>query len=160
MTNPLFPIEDTLGLVVWTAAEMAVTLVCIGIPASRSLCKRFRDRLVSEYSSEYRKKAQQVYALRSIGGSQRQRRPDEGNGDINTLAPPAATAAVRTIGLGGPYTMSSITGPNRVAVQGYDRSDEEVLLESPGRGGQHRAPPPATLGTGIIITEEFRVTRT
>lgn len=163
-------LKDTVGLVVWTAAEMAVTLVCIGIPASRSLCKQFRAQLVSGYPSDYKKKAQQVYGLRSIGGSQGQRphRLEEGvdNNDALIALPPPVNQhhhlhhhhhAGRPIGLGGQYaTTSSITGPNRV--QCYNKSDEEVLLDSSGRSRD--APSLPTLGAGIRITEEFQVTRT
>ncbi|KAK7751401.1 hypothetical protein SLS62_006657 [Diatrype stigma] len=102
------PEEETVGLIVWTAAEMAVTLFCIGIPASRSLCKQFRDRLVSEHNSDYKKKVQQLYGLRRTSGSQGQgaRRLEEGD-NIDAR-------------------------PRRV--QCYNKSDEQVLLEPPASG--------------------------
>lgn len=138
---------------------MAVTLICIGIPASRSLCKQFRDRLVSEkYNSDYKKRVQQIYGLRRLSGGQDQgapRRLEEGDASITPQPPPPLVShhhdhTSRPMALGGPYaTTSLITGPRRV--QCYNKSDEQVLLDSPAPGQQD---------TGIRITEEFRVTRT
>lgn len=67
--------ETTLPLIVWSAAEMAITLVCIGIPVLRPLYKRMylRFRRQSAHSSEYlqqldRSKEQPGFALQTIGG--------------------------------------------------------------------------------------------
>ncbi|KAK3294502.1 uncharacterized protein B0H64DRAFT_188895 [Chaetomium fimeti] len=38
---------DTVGLIVWSAAEIAVTMVCIGIPICRPLYKQWLDRMLS-----------------------------------------------------------------------------------------------------------------
>ncbi|EGO57948.1 hypothetical protein NEUTE1DRAFT_137717 [Neurospora tetrasperma FGSC 2508] len=71
----LSSVETTLPLIVWSAAEMAITLVCIGIPVLRPLYKRMylRFRRQSAHSSEYlqqldRSKEQPGFALQTIGG--------------------------------------------------------------------------------------------
>ncbi|KAK3391827.1 hypothetical protein B0T20DRAFT_362125 [Sordaria brevicollis] len=70
-------LRDTVGLIVWSAAEMGVTLICIGIPVCRPLYKRLYTRFrsqVSGSSSGYLKQTEQSkgdqpgYALRTIGG--------------------------------------------------------------------------------------------
>lgn len=147
---------------------MAVTLICIGIPASRSLCKYFRARLVSEYSSDYRKIAEHVYGLRTIGGGSRGQhgsRRISANANINTdvehgVDVPRRTAITgRAVGLTGPYnTMAHISGPERKPQQVlYSQSDEEILLEL-NRGGGRSGPSPVMPDRQIRITEEFHVT--
>ncbi|KAK4149178.1 hypothetical protein C8A00DRAFT_47148 [Chaetomidium leptoderma] len=52
---------DTVGLIVWSAAEIAVTMICIGIPVCRPLYKRWLDKLSTNRSggaSGYRKQEQ------------------------------------------------------------------------------------------------------
>ncbi|EAQ87745.1 hypothetical protein CHGG_04364 [Chaetomium globosum CBS 148.51] len=39
--------DDTVGLIVWSAAEIAVTMICIGIPICRPLYKQWLDRVLS-----------------------------------------------------------------------------------------------------------------
>ncbi|KAH6856277.1 hypothetical protein B0I37DRAFT_351358 [Chaetomium sp. MPI-CAGE-AT-0009] len=74
---------DTVGLIVWSAAEIAVTMVCIGIPICRPLYKQWLDRMLSYGSGigsgGYQKQKGQErsgedssrrgYGLRTIGGS-------------------------------------------------------------------------------------------
>lgn len=78
-TNPtLTPsTEDSVGLIVWSSAEMAITLICIGIPVCRPLYKRAFRRIFGETSSSagYRKQsnnhdggASNSVPLRTIGG--------------------------------------------------------------------------------------------
>lgn len=42
--------EDSVGLIVWSSAEMAITLICIGIPVCRPLYKRAFRRMFGESS--------------------------------------------------------------------------------------------------------------
>ena len=75
-TNRSLPLtETTVPLIVWSAAEMAITLICIGIPVLRPLYKRIysRFRTLSARSSGYLKQSdpsreQPGYALHTIGG--------------------------------------------------------------------------------------------
>lgn len=48
--------EDTVGLIVWSAAEISVTMVCIGIPVCRPLYKNFLNKLTSSFNSTGYKK--------------------------------------------------------------------------------------------------------
>ena len=144
----------------WTAAEMAVTLVCIGIPASRSLCKYFRARLVSEYSNDYRKTAEYVYGLRTIGGGSRaQRRSRPISANVNVRVNTTANDSWVVESDERPIAIASPDGKPQRSF--YTQSDEEILLESPRAGGRVGAPL-STLPApdrGIRITEEIRVTR-
>lgn len=73
--SPLTLTETTVPLIVWSAAEIAVTLICIGIPVLRPLYKRIylRFRTQSAHSSRYLKQSdrsrgeQPGYALHTIG---------------------------------------------------------------------------------------------
>ncbi|KAH6647736.1 hypothetical protein BKA67DRAFT_539582 [Truncatella angustata] len=44
-------LKDTVGLIVWSTAEIAVTMICIGIPICRPLYKTFLETLSSRLSS-------------------------------------------------------------------------------------------------------------
>ena len=68
-------VGDTVGLIVWSSAEMGVTLICIGIPVCRPLYKRIYRRFRSQAtgSSGYLKQTdpsrdQPGFALHTIGG--------------------------------------------------------------------------------------------
>ncbi|KAK4147375.1 uncharacterized protein C8A04DRAFT_34094 [Dichotomopilus funicola] len=43
-------LKDSVGLIVWSSAEMAITLICIGIPVCRPLYKRAFRRMFGESS--------------------------------------------------------------------------------------------------------------
>ncbi|KAK4034169.1 hypothetical protein C8A01DRAFT_18968, partial [Parachaetomium inaequale] len=68
--------EDSVGLIVWSSAEMAITLICIGIPVCRPLYKRAFRRIFGETSSAgYHKQSgdrggneSNSVPLRTIGG--------------------------------------------------------------------------------------------
>ncbi|KAI1871210.1 uncharacterized protein JN550_004655 [Neoarthrinium moseri] len=65
-------LRDTVGLIVWSAAEIAVTMICIGIPVCRPLYKTFLDRLNSSIGSGYFKgssAAAAPLALHTFGGT-------------------------------------------------------------------------------------------
>ncbi|KAH6640342.1 hypothetical protein F5144DRAFT_91105 [Chaetomium tenue] len=70
-------LKDSVGLIVWSAAEMSITLICIGIPVCRPLYKRAFRRLFGETSSAgYQKQSgdgggdnqSNSVPLRTIGG--------------------------------------------------------------------------------------------
>lgn len=42
--------EATVGLIVWSAAEISVTMICIGIPICRPLYRTFLEKLTSQLS--------------------------------------------------------------------------------------------------------------
>ncbi|RYP34649.1 hypothetical protein DL767_004209 [Monosporascus sp. MG133] len=132
---------------------MTVTLVCIRIPASRALCKRFVGQLVTGELGEYREKTDQVYGLRTIGESNKRRnRLNEGDAGA---CEPVSHCPDHQIGVGGRYIASPITGSYRT--QCYRWSGEEILFEADGEGGNGPSLPVPE--TGIRITEQFRVKR-
>merc|ERR1712000_483207 len=68
-------LRDSVGIIVWSSAEQAVTMICIGIPVCRPLYKGYLDRWTShKTSSRYENlngpqlNAGQV-PLHTIGGS-------------------------------------------------------------------------------------------
>ncbi|KAK4156596.1 hypothetical protein C8A00DRAFT_40981 [Chaetomidium leptoderma] len=82
-------LHDSVGLIVWSSAEMAITLICIGIPVCRPLYKRAFRRIFGESSSAgYQKQS---------AGQDGNGNPDNGNGggggDSNSVP-------LRTIGGG------------------------------------------------------------
>ncbi|KAL2140142.1 hypothetical protein VTI28DRAFT_4224 [Corynascus sepedonium] len=67
-------LKDSVGLIVWSVAEMAITLICIGIPVCRPLYKQaFRRILGESRSAGYQKQSAgkdegNSVPLRTIGG--------------------------------------------------------------------------------------------
>ncbi|KAK4120104.1 hypothetical protein N657DRAFT_580427 [Parathielavia appendiculata] len=69
-------LKDSVGLIVWSSAEMAITLICIGIPVCRPLYRRAFRLLLGEISSSaegYQKQSagpdgSHSLPLRTIGG--------------------------------------------------------------------------------------------
>lgn len=66
--------DDSVGLIVWSSAEMAITMVCIGIPVCLPLYKRIYLQFRTEHSSTgYQKQSAEgressSVALQTIGG--------------------------------------------------------------------------------------------
>ncbi|KAG4271305.1 hypothetical protein FPRO04_11067 [Fusarium proliferatum] len=61
--------KDPVGLIVWSAAEMTVTMICIGIPVCRPLYKKYFSKWSSRNSSKYQQNSSASYPLQTIGGS-------------------------------------------------------------------------------------------
>ncbi|KAF9872682.1 hypothetical protein CkaCkLH20_09861 [Colletotrichum karsti] len=66
--------KDTVGLIVWHAAELATTLVCIGIPVCRPLFKSWLDLWTSRNGSKptrgpYTRDMTGSFMMRTIGGT-------------------------------------------------------------------------------------------
>lgn len=63
-------LKDTVGPIVWSVCEIAVTMICIGIPVCRPLYKRFFQKLTSGNASNDNKRHNAPpLALYTIGGS-------------------------------------------------------------------------------------------
>lgn len=61
--------EKTVSAIVWSAAEIAVTLICIGIPVCRPLYKRICQKLTSnDAGSSTNPPSAVVLAVRTVGG--------------------------------------------------------------------------------------------
>ncbi|KAJ0340995.1 hypothetical protein COL154_012069 [Colletotrichum chrysophilum] len=65
--------KDTVGLIVWHAAELATTLVCIGIPVCRPLFKEWLNLWTSRSGSKrtgpYTRDMTGSFMMRTIGGT-------------------------------------------------------------------------------------------
>ncbi|KAK3905605.1 hypothetical protein C8A05DRAFT_12588, partial [Staphylotrichum tortipilum] len=144
-------LKDSVGLIVWSSAEMAVTLICIGIPVCRPLYKRAFRRLFGETGNSsthgYQKQSRGIdgsnsVPLRTIGG-----------GMIGPDGVPISSAAARKqggvsghttdkdagegsddnisfrevkIGVNGPFTRTTV-GRGRRGSADQGSSDEEIL---------------------------------
>lgn len=62
-------LKETVSAIVWSAAEIAVTLICIGIPVCRPLYKRICQKLTSnDAGSSTNPPSAVVLAVRTVGG--------------------------------------------------------------------------------------------
>ncbi|RFN52106.1 hypothetical protein FIE12Z_3658 [Fusarium flagelliforme] len=127
---------DTVPLIIWSAAEMAVTLICIGIPILRPLWRRVLHN--SNLSSEryYRKQEEnnneQSYNMDSMP-------PSNGNRRGFHKSHPK-------LGIRGPGTITRIAGDNK--------SDESILGPE-YRQGKGSSPSPAP--GGIHVKQDVHV---
>ena len=105
-------IEDTVPLIIWSAAEMAVTLMCIGIPILRPLYRRavYGSNLSSDryYKKHGDGTDERSYDLRNMPAS-------NGATESNRGFP----SADLKLGIRGPTTVTQIAGDNH--------SDESIL---------------------------------
>ncbi|CAM1502522.1 Fc.00g045060.m01.CDS01 [Cosmosporella sp. VM-42] len=105
--------EDTVGLIIWSAAEMAVTLVCVGIPVLRPLYRRVRHG--SNFSSEgyYKKQSDGNY---------------EGSYDLNSMPKSKGGVEVNHRGFPNADPKLGIRGPSTITrIAGDNQSDESIL---------------------------------
>ncbi|KAF9877444.1 hypothetical protein CkaCkLH20_05144 [Colletotrichum karsti] len=142
-------LNDTVGLIVWSAAEIAVTMICIGIPVCRPLYKRYLEKLTSRDSDKYPEHSEGAsYGLRTFGGAPmhpgQQVKDDEGSDGADSI-----TKTERKLGFGGPFTKSYATGGKPVT--GDNQSDEEIL------GPDFRRSQRAATGSPDKITVTYEV---
>ncbi|KAL4722198.1 hypothetical protein ACLX1H_010975 [Fusarium chlamydosporum] len=120
---------DTVPLIIWSAAEMAVTLVCIGIPILRPLWRRaiHGSDLSSEryYQKQDDRNDAQTYKMGNM---------PHGNGDSHGFpeSPPK-------LGIRGPSTITRIAGDNKSdeSILGPEYRDQQGSSPSPGAYGIH-----------------------
>ncbi|KAM6519004.1 hypothetical protein FALCPG4_012660 [Fusarium falciforme] len=121
-------LKDTVGLIVWSAAEISVTMICIGIPVCRPLYKKYLEKLTSRDGSKYRnyqdRSERGSYPLKTFGGSTMRPGQDTKDGDTSD-GEDSITKAERKLGIGGPFTKSYVRGGERV--RGDNQSDEQIL---------------------------------
>ncbi|KAF5645100.1 integral membrane protein pth11 [Fusarium sp. NRRL 52700] len=114
--------KSTVGLIVWSAAEIAVTMICIGIPVCRPLYKQYLDRWTSRDGSKYKEQsAGGSHPLQTIGGSY-----INANTDVSSEGCKAAEQE-KKIGLKGPFTKTRIYSKPAERVRRDDQSDESIL---------------------------------
>ncbi|ROV94564.1 hypothetical protein VMCG_08147 [Cytospora schulzeri] len=171
-------LEATVGLIVWSAAEMALTMVCIGIPVLRPLFSRWfpilagssRDRHRYNrynnnnnnnnndncYNSEEGRGGGPVFTMHTIGGKTMKGRGGRsggaggGGGGGGGGNDRGFPHAPAGSGLRGPTTRTRISAQD----DGGHGSEEEIL------GSVHRhsgAAAAADQGDGILVREDVRV---
>ncbi|KAK4194408.1 hypothetical protein QBC40DRAFT_34878 [Triangularia verruculosa] len=129
-------LKDTVGLIVWSAAEIAITMICIGIPVVRPLYKGFLEKLSSNArsTSGYKKQTRsgQRYGLKTIGGStmpgasRLESEATDVEGDDGDTKANKQRLKEMKLGMNGPYSHSEAVGGRSVPV---NESDEEILGE-------------------------------
>ncbi|VUC25269.1 unnamed protein product [Clonostachys rosea] len=143
-------LKDVVSIIIWAAAEIAVTMVCIGIPICRPLYKDYLSRLSSRDTSKYKGLSGErrgggkggatasggSVPLRTIGGSVSAR------GDLKRA----------DSGLAGGTT----TTVSKAFYIGEGGSDEEIL-DPAYMPGKYSPPNPER---AIRVTEEYEVTST
>ncbi|KAK4184627.1 hypothetical protein QBC35DRAFT_46590 [Podospora australis] len=148
-------LKDSVGLIVWSSAEMAITLICIGIPVCRPLYKRAFRRLWGESATAgYRKQSGgkdgdgSSHALHTIGGgvlgsdgkSIPKKQLAKGQSTGGGVASHGATMTGQNgsadnlsfsdvkLGVNGPFTMTTV-GRGRNHSGGDNSSNEDILDE-------------------------------
>lgn len=136
-------LKDSVGIIVWSAAEMAVTMICIGIPVCRPLYKDYIDRLTSRNTSKYKDISGNgvgAMPLRTIGGSEIP--GSESQAALDSKRRAAVPRELR------PDTRQS-------SYRTGNQSDEDIL----GEGVKVAHGDQFLDGNGIVVTEEYTVTR-
>ncbi|KAK2000578.1 hypothetical protein LX36DRAFT_418290 [Colletotrichum falcatum] len=140
--------KDTVQLIVWHACELAVTMVCIGIPVCRPLYKGWINKLSSRGGSNsgtYTKNladSNSAFGLKTIGGTDYTVRvgnktPDvDLNGTAVRSGKGANGGTTRSMGkaYGDDNSVDSILGPDERHSQGRNMDNDGYSTED-GQGG-------------------------
>ncbi|RGP76940.1 hypothetical protein FLONG3_5024 [Fusarium longipes] len=119
--------KDPMGLIVWSAAEITVTMVCIGIPVCRPLYKKCFKRWTSRGSSNYPNSGAS-YPLQTIGGGILPAKRANRNGSASTSDTQDQIRNYEPkFGMGGPFARTKVYPKNDVGRHGDDQSEEEIL---------------------------------
>ncbi|KAK3389998.1 hypothetical protein B0H63DRAFT_106289 [Podospora didyma] len=147
-------LKTSVGLIVWSAAEMAITLICIGIPVCRPLYKGMFRRFWPEGGSSngggYKKQSggnDSSYVLRTIGGgavgldgkpipknhraggaTNNSTVNKSGNRDRDGATDDSLSFTDVKLGVNGPFTRTTV-GRGRKGSIADNTSDEEILDE-------------------------------
>lgn len=141
-------------MIVWHAAELSVTMVCIGIPVCRPLYKNWFDRNI--FSSKRRVTTEDttgdngVYTLHTIGGSEfnkNQQPADDRENDSDIVLRDDIPSF----------------GPNQVVIKSSGRShsittSQESILGAESRDAERPSDdtaPKETNTKGILVKTEF-----
>ncbi|KAF6785191.1 hypothetical protein CSOJ01_15634 [Colletotrichum sojae] len=132
--------------------EIAVTMVCIGIPIARPLYKRYLDKLTSRDTSKYRHQSEAAsYGLRTFGGSTMH--PGKGK-DGGETSDSGSDPVPKKLGLGGSFTKAYAVG-GKPHVRGDDESEDSILSPDFRRSQRAMEAP----GSGITVTYEVHTSR-
>ncbi|KAL9567218.1 hypothetical protein ACKAV7_008648 [Fusarium commune] len=116
--------KDPAGLIVWSAAEMTVTMICIGIPVCRPLYKKY----FGKWSSRNKSKDQEQnsgasYPLQTIGGSTMY--PAQVHKKESTSE--ASVKEYQGKGISSSYSKNKVFAKGVERVYGENQSEEEIL---------------------------------
>ncbi|KAF4332014.1 integral membrane protein pth11 [Fusarium beomiforme] len=116
--------KDPVGLIVWTAAEITVTMICIGIAVCRPLYKKCFSKWSSRNSSKYREhNSGASYPLQTIGGSTRY--PAQVHKKDSTAE--ASVKEYERKGARIEYSKSKVFAQGAERGYGENQSEEEIL---------------------------------
>ncbi|KAF9768753.1 hypothetical protein IL306_013901 [Fusarium sp. DS 682] len=116
--------KDPVGLIVWSAAEMTVTMICISIPVCRPLYKKYFSKWSSCGSSKYREQNSGAsYPLQTIGGStmypaQVHKKDSKSEASVKEY---------ERKDVGGSYTKNRVFAKGTEKGYGENESEEEIL---------------------------------
>ncbi|KAL6860316.1 hypothetical protein ACO1O0_004343 [Amphichorda felina] len=159
-------LHDSVGLIVWSSAEMAITLICIGIPVClplyKSIYRRFRSGQSSNNTPYRSEQKSGSIPLQTIGGgyiSKDGQHVSKSNTSSGGKVGRRLTDA--KLGIRGTTTKTYIGGGGRKNSSGANTSDEEILGEqhSQNSGGQWSQDfdEDGRRGQGIVVTKSYRV---
>lgn len=143
LTGLLSCTGDSVGLIVWSNAEMAITLICIGIPVCRPLYRRIFSNMSSSRSTGYQKQGpsndnHSSIALRTIGGGAVDRDGQFVSSKRNDTRPKDSESETSLnevkIGVNGPFTRTKVGTGRRDSIR--DDTSAEGILEAEYRSGQ------------------------
>lgn len=122
--------EDPMGLIVWSAAEMTVTMVCIGIPVCRPLYKKYFRKWTTRNSSNYpENNSGASYPLQTIGGGiiPAKRADRNGSGNSSDTHGKIMREHERKLGIGSSLSRTKVYPKGDGRHHGDDQSEEEIL---------------------------------
>ncbi|RFN49797.1 hypothetical protein FIE12Z_5945 [Fusarium flagelliforme] len=141
--------KDPMGLIVWTAAEITVTMVCIGIPVCRPLYKKYFRKWTTRNSSNYPEhNSGASYPLQTIGGGiiPAKRADRNGSGNTSDTHDKIMREHERKLGIGSSLSRTKVYPKGDGRFHGDDQSEEilgpefrrsQILdLEAQGGGTQ------------------------
>ncbi|KAH6992758.1 hypothetical protein EDB82DRAFT_554771, partial [Fusarium venenatum] len=119
--------EDPMGLIVWSAAELTVTMICIAVPVCRPLYKKCFTRWTSRGSSNCPNSAAS-YPLQTIGGGVHPAKRVDRNGSGSTAdTHEHIEERERKMGINSPFARTRVYPKSDARRLGDDQSEEEIL---------------------------------
>ena len=136
-------IEDTVGLIIWSGVEMAVTMVCIGIPILRPLYRQVVHGYVSSAGAESHKQYQ---------------KQNESNGPHQSYEMGSMAGRLGGKPRSGKDRMSKLGlhGQTMTDIQTANGSDEHILYPQAARSHDMSMGPTAQPGR-ILVKDDIKV---
>ncbi|CAJ0544605.1 Ff.00g037000.m01.CDS01 [Fusarium sp. VM40] len=126
--------KDPMGLIAWTAAEMTVTMICIGIPVCRPLWKQCFNKWTTRGDSKSREpNSAGSFPLQTIGGNTSRPKPSHQRDSI--FDPDDVLGEQdRKTGIRGSTTKTRPYSWGLERARGDNQSEEEILGDEFRRG--------------------------